>query len=237
MPEQPPQPHETGDPKKNPVEWHGHRIVTEKDLDTTFEETEEIERPQVYMRRLRHGVVLGLLVVLLTAAVFVALGISRGDIRIAALEPDPVPTSTCPAGPFEYQDPAAITVNVFNSTRVSGLAGSTANVLAERAFTVGAVDNRDVNREGMTAIVASGPAGYANAFTLQRTIPNTVYIEDERTDESVDVVLGSGFENLVPTEEVDEEPGGLSCAAPESEAPADSATPSETAAPAESAAP
>ena len=214
MTDQPPHRHETKKSKKNPIEWHGHRIVTENDLDYVFADTGDVERPHIYMRRLRHGVVLVVLVALLAAAVFVAIGINRGDIRIAALEPDPAPTYTCPEGPFEVQSPSAVTVNLYNSTTIDGLAGVVGESLQARAFVVGAVGNRTVNRVGMTAIVVSGPAGYANAFTVQRQIPGTTFVEDERTDATVDVVVGSGFEALIAEDALDTTPGGLVCAAP-----------------------
>lgn len=200
--------------RKNPIEWHGHRIVTENDLETVFPDEGEVERPHVYMRRLRHGVVLVLLVMLLAAAVLFALALARGDIRLSASEPSPIPTDSCPAGPFEMVDPATITVNVLNSTSIAGLAGNAATSLDERGFTVGAIGNRSIGRTNMTAIVVSGPAGYAQALTLQRTIPGTVYVEDERPDTTVDVVLGSDFEALVAPEEVNAEPGGLTCELP-----------------------
>lgn len=231
MTDQPPHRHVTKRSKKNPIEWHGHRIVTENDLDNVFADTGDVERPHVYMRRLRHGVVLVLLVALVAAAVFVAIGINRGDIRIAALEPDPEPTYTCPAGPFEVQSPSAVTVNLYNSTTISGLAGTVGESLRERAFILGEIGNRAVNREGMTAIVVAGPNGYANALTLQRQIPGTVFVEDERVDATVDVVIGSGYEALVPEEELDATAAGLVCTDPttaSAEAEATSGAPAST---------
>jgi hypothetical protein len=198
-------------PPDDPRQWHGHRIVTERDLYEAFPESDDVEQPHAYMSRLRHGVVLAVLAVLLAAAVLVAFGIARGDIRIAALEPSPQPTQGCPAGPFKYQKPATVRVNVYNASTVGGLAGATAEKLRKRSFNVAEVGNRTVNRRGMTAIIVSGPAGRAGAFTLQRLIPSTEYVEDGRTDASVDVVLGSGFEALVPPKKVDRKPGPLSC--------------------------
>lgn len=211
--------------KKNPIEWHGHRIVTENDLETVFADDGNVERPHVYMRRLRHGVVLVLLIALLAAAVVFALALARGDIRLTAGEPSPVPTSACPAGPFEMVDPASITVNVLNSTSIAGLAGNASAALEERGFVVDLVGNRTIGRTNMTAVVVSGPSGYAQAFTLQRSIPNTVYVEDERPDATVDVVLGSEFEALVPAEEVNAEPGGLVCELPSTASATASASP------------
>ncbi|GAB3536599.1 hypothetical protein GCM10027403_17820 [Arthrobacter tecti] len=200
--------------KKNPIEWHGHRIVTENDLDTVFADDGNVERPHIYMRRLRHGVVLVLLVGLLTAAVLFALALARGDIQLTANEPSSEPAAACPGGPFDLVDPATVTVNVLNSTSIEGLAGNGAAALEERGFTVGAIGNRSVVRSNMTAIVISGPTGYAPAFTLQRIIPGSVYVEDDRTEATVDVVLGSEYEALVPAEEVNPEPGGLVCELP-----------------------
>lgn len=213
--------------KKNPIEWHGHRIVTENDLETVFADDGDVERPHIYMRRLRHGVVLVLLVALLAAAVIFALALARGEIKLPVSEPSPVPTSACPAGPFDLVDPASVTVNVLNSTSIEGLAGNAATALEERGFTVGALGNRTVGRTNMTAIVVSGPAGYAQALTVQRTIPETVYVEDERPDATVDVVLGSEYEALIPAEEVNAEPGALTCELPSTA----SATPSPSVAP------
>ena len=81
------------------------------------------------------------------------------------------------------------------------------------------VGNRSVGQTNMTAIIVSGPSGYAQAFTLLRTIPGTIYVEDERPDATVDVVLGSEFEALVPAEEVNAEPGGLVCELPSTASP------------------
>ncbi|WP_240615190.1 LytR C-terminal domain-containing protein [Arthrobacter ruber] len=198
--------------KRDPTEWHGHRIVTETDLGAVFEEDDAERRRRMSRRRIRHGVVLVLLVGLLAAGVFLAVGLARGDISIGASEPTPTPTSTCPAGPFDYQDPSAITVNVYNSTSIDGLAGAAADQLRGRAFAVRDIGNRQVDAAAVTAVIVSGEGGRANAFTLQRTLPGSVYRADEREDRSVDVIVGSSFAGLVPPEGVDITPAGLSCA-------------------------
>ncbi len=228
MTEEPPQ---QGRPQKDgwdPTEWHGHRIFTETDLVAAFPDEQPIERPVVYMRRLRHGVVLVVLLGLLVAAVLVALGIQRGDIRIGAFEPAPAPHASCPAGPFDFQDPSAVTVNVYNSTTIEGLASTVANQLRQRAFAVAEISNRSVNRQGMTAIIVSGPKGEANAFSVQRIIPEAVYLADDRPGRSVDVVIGSGFRALVPEEAVDITPGGLTCAGAAAQETVEEAEPEST---------
>lgn len=206
--------HQRAQAKQDPTEWHGQRIVTETDLGAVFTEDDAERRRRVTMRKVFHGVVLVLLVGLLTAAVYVALGITRGDISIGAPEavPEPTSTSTCPAGPFDYQDPSGINVNVYNSTSIDGLATTAAEQLRGRAFAVRDIGNRPVGRTGMTAIIVSGEAGRPNAFTLQRTIPDSIYVADEREDRTVDVVLGSGYAGVIPPERLDITPAGLTCA-------------------------
>jgi hypothetical protein len=209
--------------KRDPTEWHGHRIVTETDLGAVFEEDDAARRRRASMRSIRHGVVLVVLIGLLAAAVYVALGIARGDISVGAAEASPEPTSTCPAGPFDYQDPSAITVNVFNSTTIDGLATTAADQLRGRAFAVRDIGNRQVGSTGMTAIIVSGEGGRANAFTLQRTIPDSLYVADEREDRTVDVIVGSSYAGIVPPEGVDITPAPLRCAG-EDETPAPTPT-------------
>ncbi len=214
--------------KRDPTEWHGHRIVTETDLGAVFEEHDAARRHRASMRRIRHGIVLVLLIGLVTAAVFVALGIARGDISIGASgasEASPAPTSSCPAGPFDFQDPSAITVNVYNSTNINGLAGTAADQLRGRAFAVRDIGNRQIGPTGMTAIVVSGEGGRANAFTVQRTIPGSIYAADERKDRTVDVILGSSYTGIIPPEGVDITPAGLTCAPEKGATPTPDPTP------------
>jgi hypothetical protein len=211
--------------KRDPTEWHGHRIVTETDLGAVFEDDDAARRRRSSMRRVRHGVVLVLLVGLVAAGVVVALGLARGDITLGSSEVVPEPVSTCPAGPFDYQDPSAITVNVYNSTTIDGLAGTAADQLRGRAFAVREIGNREGVSVARAAVVVSGEGGRANAFTLQRTLPDSIYVPDEREDRTVDVILGSSYSGLVPPELVDITPAGLSCAPEEGATP----TPAPTA--------
>lgn len=205
--------------KRDPKEWHGHRIVTEDDLGAVFVndgdgdgEDDRVAR-RARRRRIRHGVVLGLLLVVVAGAALFAQAVIEG--RIALSEPggtSPSAEAGCPAGPFSYQPATTVTVNVFNSTATPGLAGTAAEGLSQRGFSVGTVGNTSLNREGMTALILSGPAGQQSAYTLQQHIPDTEYMADERTDASVDVILGSGFQSLAPAAQAEAAgPGPLSC--------------------------
>ena len=201
--------------KQDPIEWHGHHIVTETDLGAVFED-DGANRQRIKRRRIFHGIVLFLLVGLIGAAAFVAVGVARGEIRLefleTAAEADPSASADeCPAGPFDYQDPSSITVDVYNSTTIDGLAGTAAGQLRERAFAVRTIGNRDASSVNMVAVITSGEAGRANAFTVQRNIPGATYRSDEREDRSVDVVLGLAYDGIIPEEGLDITPAGLTC--------------------------
>ncbi|MSS00260.1 LytR family transcriptional regulator [Arthrobacter sp. BL-252-APC-1A] len=198
----------------DPTEWHGHRIVTEQDLGAVFDDDESTEAAEERARRKRtlHTVVLGLLIAVLIGAAVVAQGITAGWIALPRAEPRPAVESGCPAGPYTYQPPESVTVNVYNTTATPGLAGQVAEALKTRGFAIGVVGNSTVNREGMTAIILSGPEGEPGAFTIQQQIPDTQYIQDDREDASVDVVLGSGYSDLIPLETAQAAaPGPITC--------------------------
>lgn len=190
--------------KADPTEWHGHRIVTEDDLGAVFDPEADaaLRVRRARRRRLRHRIVIALLVLVLLLAAIFAFGVLRGWIVLSEPEPAPVAAEECPAGPFTYQSPDTVTVNVYNTTPTPGLATQVSDALAERGFERGTVGNSTVNRVGMTAIIISGPDGAAAAFTLQQQIPSTQYVQDDRADSTVDVVLGSGYTALVPPESV-----------------------------------
>jgi hypothetical protein len=202
-------------PKRKPKETlrlQGRNIITEDDLDEVFPDDGNVEKPEIYShRKILHGVVLTLLVALIIAAVLTALAVVRGDLKIPGWSHTPAPEATCPAAVHDYPANDSITVNVYNGTQEEGLAGKVSGLLAERGYKVGEVASKRMNDTGVTAVIISGREGEANAFNLQRNIPKTEYVADQRTGTSVDVVLGSEFKELVATDNVDQAPGPLSC--------------------------
>lgn len=95
-----------------------------------------------------------------------------------------------------------ITANVYNSTDVQGLASETQQSLAA----VGVVVNQSGNSGGSAyeggARITAGANGVIPAYSLARIFPMSEIIMDDRTDESVDVVLGTGFSGISSEEEI-----------------------------------
>ena len=139
-------------------------------------------------RRVLHSVVLVLLVGMIVAAIVVAVAIMNGQIKVPVSERSRAAVSVCPAATFDYTPPAKIHLNVFNSTSRPGLARSVANQFAARKFLVGNVANTTSSYRGV-ALVVSGAAGQAAAFSVQRNLPGSDYVQDGRADPSVDVIL------------------------------------------------
>lgn len=190
---------------------HGHQVITGSDLRATFEEQDDTQDNPVRLRRhILHGVVLVVLVGLIAAAIVAALAVMNGQIKLPAAERSRTATSVCPVATHDYTAPEKINLNVFNSTSRPGLARSVADELAARKFVVGAVGNTTSSYRGV-ALVVSGAAGQSAAFTVQRNLPGSDYLQDSRMDASVDVILTGDYKELAKPELVDQTPGILSC--------------------------
>ncbi|MDN6300731.1 MAG: LytR C-terminal domain-containing protein, partial [Micrococcaceae bacterium] len=212
--------------ERDPTDWHGQRIVTEEDLDEGFSDhdPERVENPRYYRRRLLHGMVLGLLVALVIAALVLAYLVKTGQVVIPALEPAPTPTATaqaedpaaavCPQEELEYAKPKDVTVNVYNATTSAGLAAATAESLKKHGFTIGKVANAKLKNADIVGTVVSGTKGRANALTVQRHIKGTEYVKKpKRSADTIDFVIGKKYKagSIVPKKKVDTSDGQLSC--------------------------
>jgi ferredoxin-like protein FixX len=175
------------------------------------EQDNTAENPIRLRRRILHGVVLVMLVGLIVAAIAVALAIMNGQIKIPGAERSKAAAvSVCPAATYDYTPPEKVHVNIYNSTSRPGLARSVADQLAARKFLVGGVGNTTSSYRGV-ALVVSGAAGQSAAFSVQRNVPGSDYVQDGRTDPSVDVIITGDFKELAKPELVDQTPGQLSC--------------------------
>jgi hypothetical protein len=195
---------------KDPTVLHGHHVITGSDLRATFVEQDELDNPVRMRRRILHGVVLVLLVGLLATAIVVALAIMNGQIKIPTAERSTAAASLCPDASFDYTPHDKIQLNVYNSTGRPGLARTVADEFLSRKFVVGAVGNTQSGYRGV-ALVVSGAAGQSAAFSVQRNLPGSDYVQDGRNDPSVDVILTGDFKALAKPELVDQTPGKLSC--------------------------
>lgn len=108
-----------------------------------------------------------------------------------------VPSATMPA-------PATVSVNVYNSTDTTGLAARTAATMKARGFTVGDVDNDPLDKTiKASAEIRYGPKGKQNAQLVAFYVPGAKLVVDDRTDASVDLVLGEKFKSVRPQAAVD----------------------------------
>jgi hypothetical protein len=145
----------------------------------------------------RRGAVL--LAVLLTAALAgTAWWVAHRDTADSAAA---TPRRTCPAPstPPPVVAPTAVRVNVYNATDKRGLASRVAAEMKRRGFQVGKVDNDPLKRQVTGAAeVRSSTAGAGAARTVSAQVGTVVAVPDQRTNASVDLVLGAAFVRLQP---------------------------------------
>lgn len=197
---------------KDGTSWRGHNIVDTGGLAEAFpeQETPELAAPTV-RRRITHGVVLVVLLALVVSAVVLAGMIQRGEMELTLGPGKPTAVAeTCPAEKLDYPANNTVTVNVFNAGSDEGRAGAVAAELKKRGFIVKTVDNGSTEYS-KPAVIVSGPSGHAAAFALQKNVANSEYVQDDRTDASVDVLLTGTFVGLLAVPKVDQTPGLLSC--------------------------
>jgi hypothetical protein len=109
--------------------------------------------------------------------------------------------------------PKQVEVNVYNAGAKDGTARTTADALRKRGFLIGRVANEPGNQKvkGVAVRAAAADAPQVKLLQLQMRQRSPVVV-DQRTDSSVDVLVGSGFAGVntgfvtsVPV------PGGKAC--------------------------
>lgn len=164
--------------------------------------------------RERQAVVFGVLLGGLAVAALGATAVYTGSLNLPFLSrgfstPDPTglaaADSPCPpegATPVPY---GQISVNVFNGTNRIGLAGTTADALASRGFTIASQANASTqgySGYAGTALIQFGSAGVAAAYTLAGQFDSPKLVLDDREDTTVDLVVGSGYSTMVAAADV-----------------------------------
>lgn len=102
--------------------------------------------------------------------------------------------------------PGAVRVTVLNAGGQRGQANLVAAQLGDLGFTEGSAPSNDpVFPDGDMECAGQlrfGPAGLPAAATLALVLPCTELVRDERADDTVDVVVGTGFTDVNPSRTV-----------------------------------
>ncbi|MCU7725828.1 LytR C-terminal domain-containing protein [Actinoplanes sp. KI2] len=152
--------------------------------------------------RVRALVVVGVLAV--AAIVFVITALVRDS------QGDEVTADNCPAGaPMADvtlpDDPAEVTIKVYNGTSTAGLADSVTNEFKNRRFTVQKPAESKTKYKGVAEIRygpdAVGRAQLLRAYFLDRS---KLEYNAKRKGTLIDIVIGSQFRQLATTTEVNQ---------------------------------
>ncbi|MFG1676743.1 LytR C-terminal domain-containing protein [Micromonospora sp. NPDC049282] len=155
---------------------------------------------------MRALVVVGLLAVI--ALVFVVVAVVRDSQSKAGT------AAGCPDGwplvDLRLREQKDVKINVYNATDEAGRAGSVADDFRNRKFQVKKVGNEKKAVDGV-AVLRFGPKGVGSAHLLRAYFLNDAEqaFQPDRKDDTVDVVLGNGFQQLATTTEVNQSLGDL----------------------------
>jgi len=146
----------------------------------------------------------------------VALGVSVYSLTTSSPDRDTV-ASVCDASPNGADvngagEPAAegavargpvnFNLNVFNSTNRSALAARTAAQLQSRGFVIDMVSNDPLDSNLAIPAQVWGAKSEMNELrTVAAEVPGAQIMTDNRTDPSVDLILGAGFTALAKPSE------------------------------------
>ena len=165
-----------------------------------------------YRRRIqqRQTIVFGTVSAIMAALLLLAMLVWSGVIPFpfdreftAAPDPNAVVTPCLPEGTTDPVDLAAINVNVYNSTTQPGLAGDVGGSLGKLGVVVSNTDNWSGETLDESARIRTGPTGVAAAYTLSQYISGSVIqFNADQTTDTLDVVVGSGWEKVLSTDEV-----------------------------------
>lgn len=211
------------DPYDDAPEW------TKEDEDRYQARRREEQRRR--RRRRRQGWSFALLVLLVLGAGVAGAGIAQGwwewpfGQEPQVQEPTPGCSATAPAVAL----PADVQVTVLNATDTRGLASGVAAELQARGYVVTRVGNEESGVDvSESAQVRYGAALTADARSVALQVPGAVLVDDGRTGDVVDVVLGTGYRAMTPAEEAaGAVAAGASTGCPSS-APATTAPPTTT---------
>lgn len=120
--------------------------------------------------------------------------------------PAPPATEAAPEAPAAPESPTTgltvspdrITLDVLNGTGTTGLAGTVAEQMRAQGYTVGAVGNEE-GGVGQT-VVRHAPGLIEAARTVAAAVPGSVLQASDAIGEKLQLVIGPGYENVVPVQ-------------------------------------
>jgi hypothetical protein len=134
----------------------------------------------------------------------------------ATATPGATASPTCTPAPevVTLPEPGEITVRVYNASGVSGIAGRTADQLEQQGFVIETVANEPTGtRLNGVGELRSAPDSEARVEQLLRYLPGVAWVQDDRTDPTVDLAIGTDFGGVqdpsplppAPTDNVDDD--------------------------------
>jgi len=204
------------DPYDDVPEW------TEEDEERYQARRHEDSRRR--RRRRRQGWSFAVLVLLVLGAGVAGAGIAQGwwewPFGRQGAEADPGPGPDCSAATISLPDD--VQVNVLNATDTRGLAGAVGAEMERRGYTVAEIGNESSGVDVVDAVqVRYGPELVADAQSVALHFRGVVLVDDGRTGDAVDVVLGQGYHRMGGA---DEAAAAIAAAAPPGCAPTPSGT-------------
>ncbi|CCH75221.1 conserved hypothetical protein [Nostocoides australiense Ben110] len=148
------------------------------------------------VRQIRAAVVLLLALAFLGGAFYKAYSYIQEDTS-----PESAKASDCMTG--TAQKPIAkvsdAKVNVYNATSTPGLAAKVAGQLRERGYSVVEIDNDPLKKKVKgTGEIRYGTPGVPFARAVRLALNDAKFVNDKRTDSTIDLVIGDKFTELSP---------------------------------------
>jgi len=131
------------------------------------------------------------------------------ELRVVDAPPPPAaetPAEAAPEAPAAPEPattgltvaPEQITLDVLNGTSTNGLAGTVADQLRAQGYTVANVGNEEGGVP--QTVVRHAPGLLEAARTVAAAVPGSVLEASDAIGETVQLVIGPGYENVVPVE-------------------------------------
>lgn len=152
--------------------------------------------------RVRALVVVGVLAV--AAVVFVVVAVVR-DSQGDAIADGGCPKGSVMANVTLPDDPQQVTVRVYNGTKIAGLADAVTNEFKNRRFRTQKPAEAKKKVDAV-AVMRYGPEAVGSAWLLRAYFLDQADVEylEKRKGGVVDIIVGSGFQQLATTTEVNQ---------------------------------